>query len=114
MEMEPKVRAPFLTHSPRMEVLVAGCLFSVGRGGNVETEGRWYIAILKTKIYCSVPGLRVFSQELESSQEKTELLGSPQSGKSQLNDMIASGKVTVPRVMSGDRDNAYCLLCVCI
>lgn len=28
--------------------------------------------------------------------------------------MVASGKVTVPGVMPGDRDSAYCLPCVCI
>jgi len=47
MEMELKVRAPFLAHCLRMKVLVAGCLFSMGRGENGETGGRSYIVMLK-------------------------------------------------------------------
>lgn len=108
MEMELKVRTHFLAHSPWMEVLVAGC-FSMGRGENGERGGRWHIVMLEAKRYCSVPGLSIFPR-VRAVRRRQELFGSPAawSGRSQLKGTIASGKVTVPRVMPGDKEQ--CIL----
>lgn len=54
-----------------------GVASSVGRAGNVERGGKPHsIVMLRDLTYCFVPGLRVFSQESWSSQEKTGLFGS--------------------------------------
>lgn len=48
-----------------------------------EEESPHSIVMLRDLMYCFIPGLRVFSQESWSSQEKTSLFGSF-TGKSQL------------------------------